>query len=35
MRLMLVLLFAFMLTGCTGNRLNAETMPAAVTIIPA
>jgi hypothetical protein len=32
MKFIFVLLFAFMLTGCTGNRLNAETTPAAVTV---
>ena len=26
----IVLSFAFMLTGCSGNRLNAETKPTAV-----
>jgi hypothetical protein len=34
MRFILVMLLAFMLTGCTGNRLNAETMPV-VRAIPA
>jgi len=27
-----VLLFAFLLAGCTGNRLNAETKPIAVAL---
>jgi hypothetical protein len=28
----IALLFAFMLTGCEGNRLKAETKPAAVAL---
>jgi hypothetical protein len=28
----IALLFAFMLTGCTGDRLNAETKPTAVAL---
>jgi hypothetical protein len=28
----IVLLFAFVLAGCTGNRLNAETTPIAVAL---
>ncbi len=28
----IALLFAFVLAGCTGNRLNAETKPVAVAL---
>jgi hypothetical protein len=28
----IALLFAFVLAGCTGNRLNAETKPTAVAL---
>ena len=28
----IALLFAFVLAGCTGNRLNAETKPIAVAL---
>jgi hypothetical protein len=28
----IALLFAVVLTGCTGNRLNAETKPVAVAL---
>jgi hypothetical protein len=28
----IALLFAFVLAGCTGNRLNAETKPTAVVL---
>jgi len=28
----IALLFAFTLTGCTGNRLNAETKPTVVAL---
>jgi len=28
----IALLFAVVLTGCTGNRLNAETKPTAVAL---
>ena len=30
----IALLFAFVVAGCTGNRLNAETKPTAVALRP-
>ena len=32
MRMIIALLFAFVLTGCNGNRLKAETKPTAVAL---